>query len=133
MRFVLAALALIAAPAGAQEVSYSPPDLSGYMTVAAANSTISQLSSHDAQFLNDVTLTQTATIAISVGPRQLTVATNCQVGDRMFMSPVTTLPAGYMLGDIYCTTAGSAIATVYAPALAIGAGYSIAVHVTAFR
>lgn len=86
-----------------------------------------------AVFLNDVTLTQTAIIAITLGPRTLTVSTNCQVGDRMFMTPAAAMPAGYMLGDIVCTANGTAQATLYAPALAIGASYSISVKVTAFR
>ncbi len=84
-------------------------------------------------FLNNVTLAQTAVIAISAGPRQVTVATNCQVNDRLVMHPVAAMPAGYMLGDMVCSAAGTAQATLYAPLLAIGANYSIAVRVTAFR
>lgn len=86
-----------------------------------------------AVYLTDVTLSQTAVVAIALGPRTITVSTNCQVGDRMFMSPAAAMPAGYMLGDIFCSATGTAQATLYAPLLAIGASYSITVKVTAFR
>jgi hypothetical protein len=84
-------------------------------------------------FLTNVTLAQSALVSIAAGPRQVAVATNCQMNDRLVMHPVAALPAGYMLGDMVCASAGNALATLYAPLLAIGANYSIAVRVTAFR
>lgn len=86
-----------------------------------------------ATFLNDVTLSQTASIAIALGPRTVTVSTNCATGDRLLLTPVNAMPAGYMLGDARCVSNGSMAVSLYAPLLAIGASYSIAVKVTVFR
>lgn len=86
-----------------------------------------------ALYLTDVTLAQSTLIALNAGPRTLSVATNCVVGDRLVMHPVAAMPQGYMLGDMFCSANGTAQATLYAPLLAIGANYSIAVRVTAFR
>lgn len=117
MRRLLLA-ALCASPAIAQE-AYSPP---------------LDPSLHPALYLTDVTLAQSALIALQVaGVQTFTVSTNCQVGDRMLIVPGGTVPTGYMLGDIYCSAAGTATAKLFTPALAIGVSYSITAKVIAFR
>lgn len=142
MRLLVLAALLFASPASAQILSYPPVDVSTLMPRAEAETTINgfdtritALEGRSARYLNDVTLAQSALVSIAAGPRQVSVTTNCLPGDRMFMSPSDTIPipAGYMLGDIRCTTAGAAVATLYAPLLAIGGSYSITVRVTAFR
>lgn len=143
MRRYLSVIATIiiglSAPAFAQEASSAMPIDSlmprseAEAAIAGFETRITALEARKAQFLNDVTLAQTAVVAIALGPRKLTVSTNCQVGDRMFMSPSASIPAGYQLGDIYCVSNGTAEATLYAPLLGIGASYSIIVRVTAFR
>jgi hypothetical protein len=147
MRRALLAVALLAASApcfaqnGGAGVSYPPVDTSTLMPRAEAETTINgfetriaALEAGRALALTNVTLAQTSLLSLqAAGVREFTVSTNCQVGDRMFMSPSVVLPAGYMLGDIVCTVAGTAIAKLYLPALGIGVSYSIVARVTAFR
>jgi hypothetical protein len=122
------------------DTSVPPPDLSGYMpradaevTIAGFNTRITALETRAAVFLDNITLAQSATLAISAGPRTLTVPCNCLPGDRMFVTPAAPLPSGYMLGDISCVEAGKAVVTLFAPLLAVGASYSITARVTGFR
>lgn len=84
--------------------------------------------------LGSVSITQTATVAISAGKRQVTVsAPGTLVGDRLLITPTTTLPSGYDITTATCAVAGTIIVTVDAPLLAIGATYSISCKLTAFR
>lgn len=122
------------------DVSYPPVDVSTLMMKADAELTISGFETRIAalekkgpHYLNDITLTQSALIAINAGPRTLTVTCNCLPGDRMFMTPTAPVPPGYMLGDISCTEAGKAVVTLFAPLLAVGGNYTIQAKVTAFR
>jgi hypothetical protein len=146
MRRALLAVALFAAaPANAQNggagVAYPPVDISTMMSRAEAETTINGFETRIAALeggralaLTNVTLAQTSLLSLqTAGVREFTVSTNCQVGDRMFMSPAAVLPAGYMLGDIVCTAAGTAVAKLYLPALGIGVSYNITARVTAFR
>jgi hypothetical protein len=146
-RAVLAALpAFLAAPAPAQWggiLSYPPIDTSALMpradaevTIAGFETRITALEAGRGRFLTDVTLAQTALLSVQLaGVREFTVATNCQVGDRLFMTPSDTAPppAGFMLGDIRCVSAGVAQAKLFLPQLLVGTAYSITAKVTAFR
>lgn len=144
-RFLAAAFVLAAGAAQAQNggagVSYPPVDVSTLMpradaetTIAGFEARITALEAGRARFLTDVTLAQSALLSLQTsGVREFAVATNCAVGDRMFMAPAAPLPAGYMLGDIICTAPGAATAKLYLPALGIGVSYSITARVTAFR
>lgn len=144
MRALLLALvaALIPAAAAAQSFDFPPPDLSGLMTTASASATIAQLQATDATiqthlpaFLTPVTLAQSSLLSIQVaGVQSFTVSTNCQVGDRIILVPASAqTPAGYMLGDAYCSATGTMVAKLFTPQLGIGASYSISVQPIAFR
>lgn len=123
-------------PAGAASTvpgPVGPQGIKGDTGSAGPQGAIGPQGPSGATMLNDVTLAQTAVIAIALGPRQLTVSTNCIAGDRLLMTPLTAVPVGYMLGDARCSANGAMVASLYAPLLAIGANYSITVKVTAFR
>lgn len=84
--------------------------------------------------LPNITVAETALVAISAGVRKLTVpCTGALVGDRLQVFPTAGSPAGYQFGDAYCLTAGQVVVTLNAPLLAIGASYSIVCKVVAFR
>lgn len=88
----------------------------------------------DATFLPSVTIAQTATVAIPLGPRTVTVTLpSCQAGDRVLLTPTVALPAGYGVLDAECFAGGTLTVNVYGPALVIGGSYSIAAKVTVFR
>jgi hypothetical protein len=75
--------------------------------------------------LDQIVLTQTATVAISLGPRILTVTyPSAEVGANYELFP-TSVPAGYSVDNAWCETAGQMKVIVYAPLLAIGQSYSI--------
>lgn len=123
------AASTVPGPVGPQ----GPQGIKGDTGSAGPQGAIGPQGPSGATMLNDVTLAQTAVIAIALGPRQLTVSTNCIAGDRLLMTPFTAVPTGYMLGDARCSVNGTMVASLYAPLLAIGASYSITVKVTAFR
>jgi len=84
--------------------------------------------------LPNVTLTGTIAVGVLAAPRSQTLAcTGAVVGDVLVMTPVNAMPAGYMLGDIRCATAGQVEVTLYAPAVTLLATYSIPIKVTAIR
>lgn len=84
--------------------------------------------------LPNVTLTGTIAIGVLAGPRSQTLAcAGAVVGDILVMNPVNAMPAGYMLGDIRCATAGQVEVTLYTPAVTLLANYSIPIRVTAIR
>ena len=87
-----------------------------------------------ATFLANVTIAQTATVAIPLGPRLVTVPlSGCLAGERILLTPLAALPAGYGILDASCFTAGVLSVNVYGPALIIGGAYSIAAKTTVFR
>ena len=83
--------------------------------------------------LPDVTVAESAVVAISAGWRNITVTcTGVATGDRIQINP-TTAPAGYAIGQAVATATNTLVIQVYAPLLAIGANYSILCKVIAFR
>lgn len=89
---------------------------------------------NQATFLPNATVAETATLAIVLGPRTVTVpVAGIQVGDRVLLTPAAAMPAGYVLGDAYCATAGVLTLDFYGPAIALGASRSFTVRVTVFR
>ena len=84
--------------------------------------------------LPSVTLAGSIAVGVLAGPRSQTLAcTGAIVGDVLVMTPVNAMPAGYMLGDIRCATAGTVEVTLYAPTVTLLANYSIPIKVTAIR
>lgn len=84
--------------------------------------------------LPNVTLAGTIAIGVLAGPRSQTLACGgALVGDVLVMTPVGAMPAGYMLGDARCAVAGQVEITLYTPAVALLANYSIPIKVTAIR
>lgn len=84
--------------------------------------------------LPQVTISQTATIAIAAGIRKVTVScSGLQVGDRILLTPTASTPTGYGLHDAVCVTTGQMEVTINGPLLAIGASYSFTCKVTVFR
>jgi hypothetical protein len=136
-RLILLAALLCAAPAAAQTISYPPVDASTLMTRAEADVTIATLQSHQPVLLADVTLAQSGLLSVQLsGVRDFIVSVACLPGDRLIMTPTETSPppAGFMLGDIRCSSAGgSAVAKLLLPQLGVGVSYSITARVTAFR
>lgn len=84
--------------------------------------------------LPNITLTGSIAIGVLAGPRSQTLACpGAVVGDILIINPVNAMPAGYMLGDVRCATANQVEVTLYTPAVALLANYSIPVRVTAIR
>jgi len=82
--------------------------------------------------LPNVTLAGTIVLGFLAGSIKFTVScAGAQVGDVLVLTPANTMPAGFLLGDARCGTAGQIEVSLYAPAI-IGA-YSIVVKVTAIR
>jgi hypothetical protein len=82
--------------------------------------------------LPNVTATGTIVLGAVSGPKKHVLAcVGAKLGDRLLMTPVDTMPAGYMLGDIRCNAADQVEITVQIPAVV--ATYSIPIAVTALR
>ncbi len=86
--------------------------------------------------LGQVTIGQTATVAISLGLREVTVAlTGAVVGERYACfvrsyklnggATVQGRPSGYAIVDCVCNTAGQITVTLNAPLLSIGSSYAL--------
>lgn len=78
--------------------------------------------------LGSVTITQTATVAISAGTRRMIVAIPASwgvvAGDPLIALPSTAM-AGYAVHDVVAVSATSLSIGITAPLLAIGASFSI--------
>lgn len=84
--------------------------------------------------LPSITLTQTATVAISSGVRKITApCVGLNAGDRILLTPTTAPASGYAIAQAICTTDDTMDIWLTAPSLAIGASYSITCKVTVFR
>jgi len=84
--------------------------------------------------LPNITLAGQILVGVLAGPRKHTVAcTGAQAGDVLVLTPVASMPAGYMQGDACCLVAGQIEVTLYAPAVTLLANYSVAFKVTAIR
>ncbi|RVU13198.1 hypothetical protein [Methylobacterium oryzihabitans] len=84
--------------------------------------------------LGAVTVAQSATVAIALGVRTVTVAVpGLLASDRVVVVPQGPAPAGYLVGAPSVRAAGSLDVPVYGPALAIGQSYSFGVRVLALR
>lgn len=83
----------------------------------------------------NVTVSQTAVVALLGGVRKVTItgATGINAGDRVLLTPTGSTPAGYALGDVVATAANTLEVSFTAPALALGASFSIPCKVTVFR
>lgn len=121
-------------------VGYIPPDLSGYMTTDSANVTIAQMTAdiqaakNAVKALPNVTAAGQILLSALAGPRKHTLAcVGAVAGDRLYITPVATMPAGYMLGDVFCPANDSIEVSVYLPTVALLTNYSIALKVTALR
>lgn len=86
-------------------------------------------------YLGNVSVAQTASIAILSGVRKVTVTgvTGLLTGDRILLTPAASTPVGYAIGDAVATANGIMEVTVNGPALALGASYSITCKTTVFR
>lgn len=84
--------------------------------------------------LGNVVLTQTATVAIALGVRTITVsAPGVVAGETIQLIPIADLPIGYAIHNAVATANNTLRVTLTAPLLAIGASYSITCRVVAFR
>ena len=84
--------------------------------------------------LPDITIAGTIAVGVLAGPRLHTIAcSGALTTDAFVLTPAATMPVGYMLGDARCKTAGQLEVTLYLPAVALLASYSIPVKVTAVR
>jgi len=89
-----------------------------------------------ATFLSNVTLTQSAPLVLlGAGVRKATITgvTGLLAGDRVVLTPTASTPTGYAIGDCVATANGTLEVSFTAPALAIGASFSIPCKVTVFR
>lgn len=76
------------------------------------------------------TIAQNALIAITAGVRRVDVpVAGTVVGANYLAFPTSVPPAGYGIMDVICTTAGTLSISLIAPALALGASYSIPVRI----
>lgn len=84
--------------------------------------------------LPNVTLSGTILLGVLAGPRSQSLpCIGALPTDQFVITPVSALPAGYMLGDAFCATAGQITISLYTPAVTLLTNYSIPVRVAAFR
>lgn len=85
--------------------------------------------------LGNVTIAQTAAVAISAGVRTVTITgvTGLLAGDTVILTPTAALPVGYGFHNAVATANGTLQVTLTAPLLAIGASYSIQAKVQVLR
>ncbi|MYZ41417.1 collagen-like protein [Schauerella aestuarii] len=85
--------------------------------------------------LGNITVTQTATVAIAAGVRTLTFTgvSGLQAGDNVLLFPTSPLPAGVAIHSAIATANGTLQVTLTAPLLAIGGTYSIPCRVVVLR
>ena len=88
-----------------------------------------------AVFLSNTTVSQTAIVALLGGVRKVTITgvTGILSGDRVLLTPTGSTPSGYALADVVATAANTLEVSFTAPALALGASFSIPCKVTVFR
>ena len=136
-KIILFAAACMLPTVASAQLSYGPPpglDPGLFMPRSEATASIATLSAGNRIILDNITISETATIALTAGVRTVRVVSNCLPGDRMFMEPAAPLPTGVALHNIRCIDAGGAAdVTLTAPFLAIGSGYTATAMVTAFR
>lgn len=84
--------------------------------------------------LGTVSVTQTATVALSAGVRSVTLTVQgVLAGDDILLFPTAALPAGYAIHNVVATAANIIVVTFSAPLLALGASFTIACRVVALR
>lgn len=84
--------------------------------------------------LGTVTVTQTATLALSAGIRSVTLTVQGVLkDDDILLFPTAALPAGYAIHNVVATAANTIVVTFMAPLLALGASFTIACRVVALR
>jgi len=85
--------------------------------------------------LGNITVTETAIVAISAGIRTLTFTgiSGLLAGDDIVLFPINALPIGYAIHNSVATANGTLQVTLNAPLLAIGSSYSIVCKVVAIR
>lgn len=84
--------------------------------------------------MGNISLTQTATVAISAGVRTLTFTVpNLLANDKTLLFPIAALPTGYYIVAVIASAANTLQVSLQAPLLAIGATYSITCRVVVIR
>lgn len=84
--------------------------------------------------LGQITIARTATLALSVGVRAQTFAVpGVQKDERILLSPLAPVPAGYLVGQPTATAADTVSVPVYEPAMILNASYSFKARVLAIR
>lgn len=82
----------------------------------------------------DATLVDAATVLVVLGGRRKRIAcAGVKTTDLLIARPVAEPPAGYVIGDVVCTENGWVRVGFVGPALAIGAGNTIPLKITALR
>jgi hypothetical protein len=126
--------------------SQGPAGAAGAPGAAGAKGDTGATGAAGASWVNlpNITVAETAVIAILAGIRKVAVAcAGAVVGDPVIVFPMTSqlnggsavngTPAGYAVQDACVTAANVVTVTVTCPAIALGASYSIACKVKAFR
>lgn len=119
------------------ELSLTPPEfdqadtmavlLSRGQIPAGSHAAMSIPLGSNVEALNDIEISQRATVALQAGVRTVTIAAEgVKTGDALLALPKTDLPAGYAVLNAVASATNSVKVTVLAPLLAIGASYSIA-------
>lgn len=84
--------------------------------------------------LGSVTLNEKTTVARGNGVSSLELACpSALVGDRLLVTPVGKLPAGYMIGTSTCQAVGTIQIPIFHPAQDAETEFTIPCRVTAFR
>lgn len=132
----------------ADSVSYPPPDLSGYMTIASANGTIAAMNARidadDAAIaalqanvgsMKSLTLVGTATVgettllSLALGVKRYTgTMPGLAVGDRI-IAFLTGAPGTSSLQDIYVSAANTYNVGLLNPALGVGAVIAVPIAI----
>jgi len=82
--------------------------------------------SNQVMAMPNVTIGETAVIAILAGVRKVTVSvTGVAAGSNYLLFPISATPAGYAIADVVATAANTLQVTITVPAIALGQSYSI--------
>lgn len=102
------------------------PASKGFSSPAAAQTAST---STGAQYLGNIVLTQSATVAIQAGVRRVEIATpaawGVKAGDNLLAFPVSVPNGSYGVMDVIAIGANTVSVALIAPLLAIGANYAI--------
>lgn len=117
------------------EVSYPPPDMSGFMTTTSAEATIADLNAKIAairglQLIGNVTVAESTLLSLALGMKRMALPlAGVTTADRLLFVPTAVPTTGCEAVNVYASAANQVTVAYFTPALGLGATYSIPIAV----